>query len=278
MNRKLYTLFTFLFISWNITAFAHSDEGGDASATYLGNEAVMIESGQHKILFDPFFHNNFNTYQLVPDDIREAIFNGEKPYDNIDIVFISHAHADHFSEKDTLRFLLKHPNVTLVAPQQATDSLASLAGSEKVKAQVQSVSLKYGDQPWIGKVSGLAIEAVRIPHSGWPSRAEVENIVFRVSLDNDITVMHMGDADADDKHFRPLKAHWQQKVTDTAFPPYWFFASAQGNEILNNRINAKSHIGVHVPVNVPQRLKTSGKKFFSKVGERAKIHQEQHQH
>ena len=44
--------------------FTHSDDQG--SATYLGNEAVMVSLDDTKIIFDPFFHNNFGVYQLVP--------------------------------------------------------------------------------------------------------------------------------------------------------------------------------------------------------------------
>jgi hypothetical protein len=108
---------------------------------------------------------------------------------------------------------------------------------------------------------------VRIPHAGWPARAEVENLVFRVTLPDGATVMHMGDADANDDHFLPQQMHWQQKVTNTAFPPYWFFYSAEGRDILEQIINAKQHIGVHVPVKVPKQLSTSGKMFYSAPGQ-----------
>ena len=108
MHKTLLNIFVLLLFSFNFDVYADQakpDVKVAASATYLGNEAVMIESGSHKILFDPFFHNDYNTYQLVPEAIRKAIFNGEKPYDAIDIVFISHAHEDHFSAKDMLKFL-----------------------------------------------------------------------------------------------------------------------------------------------------------------------------
>ena len=69
------------------------------------------------------------------------------------------------------------------------------------------------------------IDAVRIPHAGWPSRADIENLVFRVPLKNQgtsVTVMHLGDADPDADHYLQYKDHWQQRVSDTALPPYWF--------------------------------------------------------
>ena len=72
----------------------------------------------------------------------------------------------------------------------------------------------------------LVIEAVRIPHSGWPDRQQqVENIAFRVTLDAETTVVHLGDADASDAHFAHDGAYWRRRRTDVAFPPYWFFLS-----------------------------------------------------
>jgi hypothetical protein len=57
---------------------------------------------------------------------------------------------------------------------------------------------------------------VRIPHAGWPGRADIENLVFRVTLKSQsesVTVMHMGDAD--DNHYLPYKSHWQKRISDT---------------------------------------------------------------
>jgi hypothetical protein len=48
--------------------------------------------------------------------------------------------------------------------------------------RVTAVTLKYGEKPWTCTIDNLLVEAVRIPHSGWPGRAEVENMVFRVTL------------------------------------------------------------------------------------------------
>lgn len=45
-----------------------------SSAIYVANEAVLISNGQNKVLFDPFFHQAFGTYQLVPADTKQAIF------------------------------------------------------------------------------------------------------------------------------------------------------------------------------------------------------------
>lgn len=242
---------------------------------YLGNEAVMVTDGDSKVLFDPFFHNDYNIYTLVPDKIRQAIFAGETPYDNVNAVFISHAHGDHFSAGDVLNFLIRHQQVQLVAPKQAIEQILVLPNADKISQRFHAINLDYGDQASILSVGSIKVEAIRVPHAGWPARAEVENIIFRLTLDENLTVMHLGDADPDDNHFLPHKEFWQHRVTDYAFPPYWFMLSIQGRTILDKRINTKDSIGIHVPKVVPKSLQKSGQEYFSKPGE-IKIIDHQH--
>jgi L-ascorbate metabolism protein UlaG (beta-lactamase superfamily) len=248
-----------------------------ANATYLGNEGVMIENGESKILFDPFFHNDYNIYQLVSEETRQALFSGLAPYDNIDAIFVSHAHGDHFSAQDVLEFLQKNPKTQLFASNQATNQILALENGEQVKQQLTGIALEYGDHAQTLKWNDLLIEVVRIPHSGWPtSRLDVSNLLFRVTLADDVTVMHMGDADPNDVHFKPYDDLWLKNKTNTAFPPYWFFESTYGPMILDERINAEKSIGIHVPMNVPSSLKNTGKPYFSTPGEQEKINHKHH--
>lgn len=236
-----------------------------SQVTYLGNEALMVEDSNKKILFDPFFHNTFNTYQAVPESIRIALFNGTAPYDNIDAIFVSHAHADHFSASDVELFLKRNTDAILIAPQQAIDNLGEI--SESLKARLHSINLEYKEEPLTKMVNDIRFDVVRIPHAGWPQRADVSNLVFRVSLSDEVTVVHMGDADPNDEHFKPLMTHWNKQDVNTAFPPYWFFMNESGQFILSDRIQAKENIGVHVPTLVPNDLKLTGEQYFSQPGE-----------
>lgn len=255
-----------------ISVAARAHENHTSTASYLGNAAILVQGEQTKLLFDPFFHQDFSLYQLVPEAIRQAVFNGVSPYNNINFVFISHAHDDHFSAIDLLNYLLKQPKVQVIAPNQAIAQLTALPDFTKpILARLHAVSLSYGDLAWSKTINNTRVSAVRIPHAGWPSRANVENIIFRVTLADGTTVMHMGDADPDVKHYLAYKTHWQKQVTNTAFPPYWFFYSAEGRDILNEIINAEQHIGVHVPVAVPKRLMATKAPFFSTPGQVVKI-------
>jgi L-ascorbate metabolism protein UlaG (beta-lactamase superfamily) len=239
-------------------------------ANYLANEGIMISSGRYKVLFDPFFHNDYGQYQLVPASILSAIHQGIAPYDNVSLVFVSHAHEDHFAAKDMLEYLLKFENTRLVAPSQAIQQLKALSSFDKIQTQVHEIDLEYQDQPISHQIGDIKFDAVRIPHAGWPSRSEVSNLVYRVSLpyqDGYLSVIHMGDADPNDRHFLPLASFFKAVRTEVAFPPYWFFLSQSGKNILEYRINAKESIGVHIPKTIPLDLILSGADYFFKPGQ-----------
>jgi hypothetical protein len=122
-------------------------------------------------------------------------------------------------------------------------------------------------------MEGLKIEAVRIPHSGWPTgRLDVENISWRVTLNEITTVLHMGDADPNDVHFERDAEYWDKRHTHMAFPPYWFFSSTFGPGILKNRVKADHNVGVHVPVSISKTpslrpVELQGYDLFTKPGE-----------
>ena len=110
--------------------------------------------------------------------------------------------------------------------------------------------MEAGDAAQTVKIGDISATAVRIPHAGWPApkRASIQNMVYRVSLGDGATVMHMGDADPNRQHFTPHQTHWDQRRTDTAFPPYWFLTSEQGRNILTNDINVAKSTGCACPV------------------------------
>lgn len=219
---------------------------------YLGNAGVMVKWGQTKILFDPFFRNVFGLYERVPEPIEGALFAGTPPYDGVDAVFISHHHGDHFSPEVVASYLRAQQRAVLVGPEQAVVALIGAGGPPR-GARVRGVRLDVGQAPARLSFGSIEVEAVRVPHSGWPNRhRNVENLAYRVTLDGSASVVHLGDADPQQEHFHRNRAHWARGRRPTAsFPPYWFFGSEAGRAIILTYLRADRAIGVHVPANVP---------------------------
>ena len=254
-----------------------SDQGVAATARYIANEGVMIEDGDAKILFDPLFHNSFGQYRVPSTEARAAILAGAAPFDGVDAIFISHAHGDHFAADDMNRYLAGNPDARLVAPRQAVAQMRAEDGwREAFAARITAIALDFGDPAQSYDLAGVSVDVVRIPHAGWPGRADVENMLYRVSTSERATVMHMGDADPDDSHYAPYDALWRAKRTDMAFPPYWFYSTADTHRIVTQRLNADQVVGVHVPERTPPGLAAAKTRFgidyFSIPGESRTIH------
>ncbi len=237
------------------------------TAHHIGNAGVMIKRGDTKILFDPLYRNGYNNYHLVPEAVKADVMAGHAPYDNINAILISHAHADHFDAEDIVLYHQSNPETLIIAPPQAFEAIEKTGKvTEALRSRFVPMGLDYGADPLTVQFEGLNVEAVRIPHAGGPGRREIENLVYRVTLESAATVMHMGDADPALTHYSPYEAHWQAQTTGTAFPPYWFFLSAEGTQIVDQVLNVQETIGVHVPVRIPDDLVASGRNFFADPG------------
>ena len=226
-------------------AYGHDLE---RNATYLGNEGVMVARGDTKIVFDAFYGDSYGNYAMVPDDIVNAMQNDEPPYDGIDAVFVSHVHGDHFTASRAIRYLRFHDGVKLFGSRQTFDAIAGeLDADDPILKRIVVADLAATDAPKRFDVEGLEIEVVAIPHAGGKSRASIQNLSWRVTLDADTTVIHLGDADTVDADFQQHAEHFAARHAKMAFPPYWFFNSDAGKAIISTYLNADQVIGIHVP-------------------------------
>ena len=240
---------TTIVVGIGLAGFAHADDA--IVAKYLANAGVLISHGETKIVFDPLFDEDFDVYELVPEDIERALFEGAPPFDGLDAVFVSHHHGDHFSPERMVQLLKARPDLLLFGPSQAIDSMPVDPTDTALQGRMRAVSLDL-DGEYSLIVGDIEVNAVRIPHAGWPTRhAKIENIAFKVSLDQTATVLHMGDAHTDPSFFDTQAEYWAERQMHLALPPYWFFLSNGGQKILEDHIHGDEIFGVHVPSSMP---------------------------
>ena len=251
-----------------------TSESSPASAQYIANEAIIVTQDETKVLFDPLPLSGFGVYPEPSASEIDKMMSGKGAYVGVDVVFISHAHRDHFSAEGMIAYMNAQPNVVLVAPKQALTMMEAEAKWDKtLLSHMRILDMEATDKPQTITIGDVHATAIRIPHAGWPApaRASVQNMVYRVSLNDGATIIHMGDADPRRQHFTPHQEHWQALRTDTAFPPYWFLLSEEGRTILSKDMNVASSIGIHVPIDIPDDLKASGEDYFSILGETREI-------
>ncbi|MEL6543027.1 MAG: MBL fold metallo-hydrolase [Myxococcota bacterium] len=227
--------------------------GSPHSAHYLGNAGVLVRSHNAAVVFDPLFRRDFGRYERVPPAIEAALMTGTSPFETLNAVFVSHFHEDHFSPRLMAKLLKKRKQVHLFAPKQAVDALApQIRRIPEIQGRIHAVRLDYGGKPYAYSHGAIQIEAVRIPHSGWPTRMRsVENIAFRVTFMGGLSVVHLGDATERPEPFARHRSHWRARSLELALPPYWLMNSETGRTILTEELGAARTIGVHVPHTVP---------------------------
>lgn len=254
-NLNLMRILIWLFGGMLGSAPALAAQEHPARATYLANAGVMVTLGETRILFDPLYRLNHTYYESMPEYMENDVLVGAPPFDGIDAVFVSHFHRDHFSPNLLLNYLMINTEARLFAPEQAVAAMRRFAGEDEtsIMERVVSVDLTTNSPPVRYALAGIDIEAVRVPHSGWPeANRDTQNLVFRVTLQDSVTVLHFGDAITQPESFARLRDHWAERSHSLALPPYWFFLDEGGLQILSEFADAKHTVGVHVPTEVPR--------------------------
>ena len=245
-----------------------------AEARYLGNEGVLVTSGSTKVLFDAFYAESFaGQYTLVPSALEAAMLRGDAPFDGVDAVFISHIHPDHFSSRKTIAYMRAHPSVRLYAGIDVVGAIrAADASSDPLLQRVVAVHVPPGGEAARFSVEGLAVEAFPIPHNG---EGPIPHYAFRVTLDDKTTVLHLGDADEDERHYAPYQGSFDTKRTHLALAPTWIVTSEAGKRVLRQRIKPDAVIAIHAEDRHrprADRLKSElGADVFLNPGETRKI-------
>jgi len=232
--------------------WARADSG--AQVTYLANAGVLVEHGDTKVLIDPLFRLNHEYYRSLPGAMENGLLNGDPPFDGVDAVLVTHYHLDHFSPNLLLNYLMINADTVLFAPEQAVDALRRYATDEDapLMERVTVLNLSHFGEPFRQDLGNLLVEAVRIPHSGWPdANRGTQNLAYRVTLDGAATVIHLGDAAPQADLFGQFEDFWKQRAAQLVLTPYWFFLEDDGTIILETTLGATASVGVHVPSEVP---------------------------
>lgn len=257
---------------------ANREEGPrEGQARAILNAGVMGELGGAgtpvKFLFDPLYDDHFGSLEELPDDLIETIVAGDPPYDGVSLVFVSHAHGDHFSARHLSRMMTAQPNLRMIAPAQALEKLKEAAEWEAAfEERVTAITLENGDEARRLILAGAEIEAFRSPHSGWPDRhAGVHNLTFRVTVPASngraLRVMHVGDADPDPVHFEPHQAFLSRVRTGLVIVPFWFARGEKTPEVTKSLFNADDAVAVHIPQKEPEWLSRSEWSRFTEEGQ-----------
>lgn len=168
--------------------------------TYVACEGFILESGDKKIAIDAFPAARFLKSQGLSKEIIGRMENGDEPFNNIDIIFVTHSHFDHFDPGLAVGYLEQNPTTILVCPQQVFNIIVMIGGHWDVAERIMPVT---GHKMYPFVLDDIRISPLTLPHGKYfdldqvsgeqkNRHGEVENIGYLICF-NEWNIFHAGD-------------------------------------------------------------------------------------
>jgi L-ascorbate metabolism protein UlaG (beta-lactamase superfamily)/putative hemolysin len=210
------------------------DNDAGVKVTFIGNAGFMITTRHKKILIDALFQGWEHEY-LLPEDIQNSLALAQPPFDNVDLILVSHSHRDHFSHNLVRQHLENDPN-TVFASQSKISSLFS-----SLPNQVLSLDPAPGE-PVQMDIDGIQVESIALSHgTGQPS-----NTGFVITVDG-IKVFFTGDIDLSQINYEEFRAYGlPEENIDLAFIQHFYLTEdAADQQFVKEGIRAKYILPIH---------------------------------
>jgi L-ascorbate metabolism protein UlaG (beta-lactamase superfamily) len=234
----------FLFILINNRVLCSNDS---ISLTYIANCGFLIEMDDQKIIIDGLFKLGHNRYPTPDTSTQRLLVSNQYPFNNINLILVSHTHEDHFDKEMVLTCMLNNPCARLICPQQVIDSLSENATTyNKIRTRIIGCT----PDPYTSQlihVGNIEIYACRLAHVGGERFKDTQHIAFLISC-KDKSIFHSADIDP----FQ-IDKYTGIKISELNVDLGLInedFAKIENAGLAREFINAKHNIAMHLPDSV----------------------------
>jgi L-ascorbate metabolism protein UlaG (beta-lactamase superfamily) len=208
--------------------------------TYLANAGVLLKLGDKKIVIDGFCASTNPLYKSTPADISEQMILGTPPFDNIDLMLITHEHEDHFDGGSIARFLQHNPNTVVISTCKVIAKIKGLMPSSHGLCLI-ALNPSLSERKSIS-ANGILVQAMAMLHDG-KGYSEVKNLAYLVQYEK--TILHLGDAALVKENFVSLELD-KEKI-DLLIANFPFVGLPSGRKIVTDMIKPQKMVSVHLP-------------------------------
>jgi L-ascorbate metabolism protein UlaG (beta-lactamase superfamily) len=172
--------------------------------TSLNNCGFLYSSANAKVLIDPFGTQYGKFFYLTSGQTQNNIIEGKTPFDNVDLLLITHIHGDHFNAFLAQEFLLKNTRAKMICPPQVYNQMKdSCTSFEQIKSRIISPQLNMHESKKFA-FNKILVTIIRMQHgtsrslegidySAYTEYEKTENFGYVIKL-NDKIIFHQGDA------------------------------------------------------------------------------------
>jgi L-ascorbate metabolism protein UlaG (beta-lactamase superfamily) len=208
--------------------------------TFVDSAGFLIASGGEKVLVDA--HSG-----LAPQKVRTLLAQAQAPFDDIDLILVTHNHSDHFNASLIGAHMEKSPNTVFASTDRAVADLRAKFPALD-QARLRPFEPKEGERLRVA-LNGIDLEILNLPHG-----APVTNLGFVIDVGGR-KLLHTGDtASTPDLEAYGLA----EENIDIAFVPYFplveeEFLTEGGQSPMLRAIHAKRIVPMHLRTMEPNR-------------------------
>jgi len=208
--------------------------------TYVSNAGVLININDKKILIDGLCTSKVRSYKSTPLEIREKIINGVPPFDNIDIMLITHQHSDHFDANLVCSFLEQSSDTVVIANKEVISNIRECMLSTNTINLIELSTSVHSIEKI--NVNGVEIQSISMVHEG-EDYMDVNNLCFLIEYD--VKILHLGDAAPVIENFELLNL--KQYKLDVLIANFPYVSIPRAREIIKNYTDTQKILVVHLP-------------------------------
>lgn len=207
---------------------------------YVSNAGVLLQINDKKILIDGLCNSDIAMYKSTPRQIYQQIVQGVPPFDNINLMLITHHHSDHFDADLTCKFLSHSQNTVVVSTSEVISGIKKILpnfNADNLIALNPSLHSSQGVT-----ADGINIEVISMTHFG-NEFSHVSNFAYLIR--DRLSVLHVGDAATINENYRGLKL--TEKNIDLMVAPFPYISLPSARQIIREYINPRRIAVVHLP-------------------------------
>jgi L-ascorbate metabolism protein UlaG (beta-lactamase superfamily) len=210
--------------------------------TYIANSGFQIESGNKSIIIDALFKHGWDNYLVPTDSIISDIINQQNPFNNSNLMLITHNHGDHFDPTMVVEYLLNNEENILIASPNVTNAILQHPEYKKFGSQIVQLD-KLNREKNDTTIQGIRVRSFFMQHD---ARPQIENVGYLIEIDK-LKVFHSGDYNGSEiVEFEKLQL--QNEYIDLAFLNFYgFWNTKEEREFTEKYINPKNIILMHIP-------------------------------
>jgi L-ascorbate metabolism protein UlaG (beta-lactamase superfamily) len=172
--------------------------------TYIASEGFFIEVHNQKILVDALFgRKELDFCDVPPKEVLTKMEFAQKPFNNVDLITVSHNHVDHIHPDSVWQHLKNNPHGTFISTHQSVKALNSLGPMDSsLKNRIKAITPDFFKKTDI-EINDIKVTVMRLKHGEYflvdeegrryNKHENVENLGFLFKIKG-ITFFHCGDA------------------------------------------------------------------------------------